>query len=102
VQQALLLLVICLTSAGAYLIGTRRWALPRDRVGRAIVGMFQVAGTAMAFFVLNVTIGLAVILLIRSRGIFVSVYLLNDTYLPILSVIQAVIFECWRGHRTAR
>jgi hypothetical protein len=102
-QTLLLLAVTGLTSAGACAIGVRRLGLPGDRLGQAILGMCRFAGTAIVFLALNVAIGLAGVLLARGiLGVFVSVYLLNDTFLPVLSVLQAVIFECWRSQRAAR
>lgn len=102
-QTLLLLAVAGLTSAGACAIGVRRLGLPGDRLGQAILGMCRLAGTAIVFLALNLAIGLAGVLLARRLlGVFVSVYLLNDAFLPIVSVLQAVIFECWRGQRAAR
>jgi hypothetical protein len=102
-QTLLLLAVTGLTSAGACVIGVRRLGLPGDRLGQAILGMCRFAGTAIVFLALNVAIGLAGVLLARGiLGVFVSVYLLNDAFLPVLSVLQAVIFECWRSQRAAR
>jgi|SRR5512144_2823246 hypothetical protein len=98
----LLLTVTGLTSVGACAIGMRRLGLPGDGLGQALLGMCRLAGTAIVFLSLNLLIGLAGVLLARGLGVFVSVYLLNDAFLPVLSVLQAVIFECWRAQRTAR
>jgi len=55
------------------------------------------------FLALNVALGLAIVFLARGvLRVFVSVYVLDDVYLPLLSAIQAVIFESWRGLRAAR
>ncbi len=101
-QTLLLLAVTGLTSAGACAIGVRRLGLPGGGLGPAIRAMCRLAGAAIVFLALNLAIGLAALLVARGLGVFVSVYLLNDAFLPVLSVLQAVIFECWRGQRPAR
>lgn len=101
-QTLLLLAVTGLTSAGACALGVRRLGLPGNGLGPAIRGMCRLAGTSIVFLALNLAIGLAALLVARGLGVFVSVYLLNDAFLPVLSVLQAVIFECWRGQRAAR
>jgi hypothetical protein len=102
-QTLLLLTVTGLTSVGACALGLRRLGLPGARLGQAVLGMCRLAGTAIVFLSLNLLIGLAGVLLARGvLGVFVSVYLLNDAFLPVLSVLQAVIFEGWRAQRPAR
>jgi hypothetical protein len=97
-----LLVVAALTSAGACAVGVR-WGLRRDRLGPAVLGLCQLAGVALVFLALNVALGLAIVFLARGvLRVFVSVYVLDDVYLPLLSAIQAVIFESWRGLRAAR
>jgi hypothetical protein len=57
------------------------------------------------FFVGNLVIGLVCVLAVRgATGTFVSVYLLNDLTLAVLSAAQGVCFECWRtsGRRDPR
>jgi hypothetical protein len=98
-----LLVVAALTSAGACAVGVRWLSLRPDQLRPAVLALCQVAGVAVAFLALNVALGLAIVLLARGVvGVFVSVYVLDDVYLPLLSVIQAVIFESWRGLRAAR
>jgi hypothetical protein len=98
-----LLLVVALTSLGAGLLGVRSLGLRPDRLGAAVRGLCQLAGAALVFLALNVAVGLTVVLVARGiLGVFLSVYLLDDVYLPLLSLIQAVIFESWRGPRAAR
>ena len=55
------------------------------------------AGLTVVFLVANVTLGVAVILGLRAvTGQFVSVYLINDASLAVLSIAQAVFFRWWR------
>ncbi|HEX6081189.1 MAG TPA: hypothetical protein VF197_16290 [Methylomirabilota bacterium] len=98
-----LLAVVALTSAGACAVGVRWLGLPADRIGAAVLGACQLAGVAIVFLALNLALGLAVVLLARGVfRVFVSVYVLDDVYVPLLSVIQAVVFESWRLRRAAR
>ena len=98
-----LLVVAALTSAAACAFGIRRLGLRRDQLGSAVGGLCQLAGVALVFLAANVALGLAVVLVARSIfRVFVSVYVMDDVYLPLLSVIQAVLFESWRGLRAAR
>ena len=98
-----LLVVAALTSAGVCAVGVRWLGLRRDRLGPAVLALCQLAGVALVFLALNVALGLAIVFLARGvLRVFVSVYVPDDVYLPLLSAIQAVIFESWRGLRAAR
>jgi hypothetical protein len=98
-----LLVVVALTSVGACVVGVRRLGLRPHRLRAAVASTCQLAGVAIVFLALNVALGLAAVFFARGvLRIFVSVYVLNDAYLPLLSVIQAVIFESWRGQRATR
>ena len=98
-----LLIVAGLTSAAACAIGVRWLGLRPDGLGPAVLGLCQLAGVALVFLAVNVALGLAAVLLARGVfRVFVSVYVMDDVYLPLLSLIQAVIFESWRGPRAAR
>ena len=98
-----LLVVVALTSVGACAVGVRRLGLRSDRLRTAVASTCQLAGVALVFLALNVALGLAIVFLARGvLRVFVSVYVLDYVYLPLLSAIQAVIFESWRGLRAAR
>jgi hypothetical protein len=98
-----LLIVVALTSVAACVVGVRSLGLRPVRLGAAVLGLCQLAGVALVFLVLNAAVGLTVVLVARGiLGVFLSVYLLDDVYLPLLSLIQAVIFESWRSLRAAR
>ncbi len=98
-----LLVVVALTSAGACAVAVRWLGLRADRLGPALLGTCQIAGVTVLFLALNVAVGLVIVFLARGVfRVFVSVYVLDDVYLPLLSVIQALIFESWRGLRAAR
>lgn len=97
IEQAFLIALTIGTSVGAYGVGVGRLRLSVERLGAALLRAFQIIGMSGVFFVANLTIGLAGLLIVRSvSGIFVSVYLLDDMTLGALSVLQGVVFECWR------
>ncbi len=52
----------------------------------------------MIFFLVNFAVGTALILGLRSlTGQFISVYIVNDATLAVLSLLQALVFYRWRA-----
>lgn len=92
-----------LTSVGAYWIGRRLLGLPAPSLRPALARALQLVGMSVVFFLANLVVGLAVVAVVRglTPG-FLSVYLLSDVGLPLLSVLQGLVFECWRGGGTSR
>ena len=87
------------TSVVAYLWGRWRAGLPPDGLGRAAARMLEGVGTGLIFLALNVGVGGAVVLTIRLAGGFASFYLLDDPTIPILSLLQGLVFQWWREGR---
>jgi hypothetical protein len=55
-------------------------------------------GLAVLFLLGNLAVGTAAILCLRAlTGDFVSIYVVGDITLPILSLVQALIFRHWRA-----
>ena len=96
-DHVFLLLLVGTTSAAALLIGTRGLRLPRARLAVGFRRALELLGASVLFFVVNLVVGLTVILAVRvfTRQ-FWSAYLLNDVGLMVLSVVQGIVFECWR------
>ena len=68
----------------------------------ALVDGFKPIGVAVAFFVINVTAVVVIVLVLRATGRFVSLHAATDPILIVLSVIQAAAFQFWRysnGHK---
>jgi hypothetical protein len=100
---ALVMLLLALaTSASACLIGMRRLGLRPADLGRAATQALECVGLAMAFLIANVAIGAGVILATRGlTGQFVSVYLVRDDTLVLVSGLQGLLFwTWWRGPRS--
>jgi hypothetical protein len=92
------ILVIGLTSAGAYLAGTRCCGLRASELPKAMRDALESLGLAVVFLLGNLAVGTIAILGLRAfTGYFVSIYVVSDVTLPILSLIQALIFQRWRG-----
>jgi len=91
------IIILGLTSAGAYLAGTRLGGLRRPELLRAIMDGLGTLGLAVAFLLGNLAVGTAAVLIFRAlTGHFISVYVVSDATLPILSLVQALIFHRWR------
>jgi len=92
----LLLVVAGVTSLGAGLVLRRSGAETR-KLAATLREVFELAGIATLFLVANVVLGLAIVLGVRGLSShFVSVYLLEDSTLVLLSLLQGAVFFCWR------
>ncbi len=92
-----LILIIVLTSAGAYLAATRGIGLRGAELPGAVMQALDCLGLAVLFLLGNLVSGLVLILGLRVlTGHFVSVYMLNDVALVILSLLQALVLHCWQ------
>ena len=104
-EQLFLLALVAVTSVAACAVGIAGLGLRPARLWEAGRFALQLVGMSTLFFVGNLAIGLVCVLAVRgATGTFVSVYLLNDVTLAVLSAVQGVCFECWRtsGSRDAR
>jgi hypothetical protein len=95
-EQIFILVLVGLTSAGAYIIGRRRFGLSLSGFRHAISGVLEGIGMTLAFFAINLGAGMIIILagrlLLRE---FVSLYLVNDLTLLVLSLFQGLAFQRW-------
>jgi hypothetical protein len=96
-EQLFLLALVAVTSVTACAVGIAGLGLRPAQLWEAGRFALQLVGMSTLFFVGNLAIGLVCMLAIRgATGTFVSVYLLNDPTLGVLSAAQGVCFECWR------
>ena len=92
------LALVALTSLGAWLLGTRRLGLGESGLRAAGRHMLEWIGLTLVFLAANLTVGVAGVLLARALSErFVSVYLVNDQILLVLSALQAFVFAWWRA-----
>jgi uncharacterized membrane protein len=93
-----LVLIVGLTSLGAYLAATRFFGLRRAELRGAVMETLECLGLVVIFFLANFAVGTALILGLRAlTGRFISVYIVNDATLAILSLLQALVFHRWRN-----
>ncbi len=101
-RQAFLLILIGLTSAGAYPLGTKGLDLPRNGL-RAAAGK-TLEGLGMALVFLGINLGAGVITILVIRGLtqeFLSLYLVDDLGVAALSLFQGLTFRWWREPRAS-
>lgn len=93
----LILALVGLTTAGAYLVGRRGFRLSEKQLWPAVGRMFEGIGMGLAFFAINLLAGGTLILAVRRvTERFVSIYHVEDLSLLVLSLLQGLIFQWWR------
>jgi hypothetical protein len=95
VEGYFVLLPLALTSAGAWLLGRRRGLSP-GALRPALYRVLECVGLTALFLVVNTLAGAGLTLLVRAvSGRFLSLYLVTDTVLVYVSIMQAVGFRFW-------
>jgi hypothetical protein len=96
-EQAFILIMVGLTSVGGYILGIKGLRLSRSGLWSALGKACECVGLTLVFFLLNLAVGIFAILAVRSvSGRFVSMYIVSDITLLIVSLLQALIFQAWR------
>ncbi|SRR5712691_9197122 len=95
-EQVFVFLLVGFTSLGAYQVGVRTLGLAPGPLAAALRRLCELAGVTLLFFITNLSIGLLGIFAVRGlTSTFLSVYLLDDLFLLLLSALQGIIFACW-------
>lgn len=90
-------LLVLVTSAVARHIGVRWLGLNYLTLARAGLATIETLGMGAVFFGANLAIGMTVIAVVHAlTGRFVSHYILSDVSLLTLSLVQGMVFACWR------
>jgi hypothetical protein len=93
------LLILAIVGASTVLVaavGRRRGLIAARRWRPAVLGALALLGASAAFFVLNLAIGVALALAVRTlTPFYLSVYFLNDLALLGLSLVQGLVFGLW-------
>jgi hypothetical protein len=101
--QIIVLGLVGVTSVAACLASVKWLGLSGHGLQAALARTLEMIGTAAVFFAVNLTLGVTAILAVRSlTNVFVSVYLIDDVSLLLLSALQGVIFATWRHTVEAR
>ena len=103
-MEHFLVVVVGLTSVGACLIGRSWLNLSWNNLRLALNVMLESVGVGLVFFAVNLVAGIVMILvgrlLLRE---FVSIYLVSDSTLLVLSLLQGLVFQWWlRGSLPTR
>jgi hypothetical protein len=95
------LYVLGLVVASSLVVGVvarRVFRLRATALRPALVRLLEWAGFTVGFYVLNLLLGvLAVVVLRKVRGGFVSLYLNTDDTIVLLSALQAAVLQWWRA-----
>lgn len=91
-----ILLLVGLTSVGAYWVGVKGLGRSGRGLRRAVGKVLECLGMMLVFLVGNLAAGMIAILATRvvTRK-FMSLYLIDDEVLVILSLLQGLAFQCW-------
>jgi hypothetical protein len=99
-SQAFLLAVVVVTSVAAYAVARLAGAASPGQWRAAVATMLEYLGLSVAFLVLNVVAAAGTVLVVRAAtGRFVSVYMVDDAFLVIVSVLQGLVFGSLRAPR---
>lgn len=97
-ESLVLLGLVAVTSIGAYALGVGRLGLRREALRAATGRALECLGLALAFSAANFVLGFGLILAARAvLRDFVSLYVVNDVTLVILSLVQALVFAWWQA-----
>ena len=92
--------LIGLTSLGAYLAGTRAFGLPRPALAAAVRATLEAVGMAAVFLVANLGLAVLAIGAVRAgTGHFISVYTVDDLGVAGASLLQGFLFRWWWSRR---
>src|SRR5262245_12452421 len=96
-QELLILALVAITSVAAYWMGRRRLGLAPAGLRPAVTRLLECLGLTVLFLLGNQALGIAAIVVARAvTGGFVSLYLVDDVSLAVLSLLQALLFAWWR------
>ncbi len=94
--ETFLLALVAITSVGAHALGRKKLGLSGRGLLAALGKVLEGLGATLGFLIINVAGAVLIILVLRSMGRFVSVYLVNDVVWVALSLLQGLTFQWWR------
>jgi hypothetical protein len=96
-----ILTLVALSSLVAYGTARRVLRLPASGLRRAVGEALESLGFVVLFYFGNLILGVTLALVARAAGYFMSLYLLYDPTLTLVSLLQALIFRHWREKEPA-
>ncbi len=96
-ETALVLVtIIALTSAAAYVTGTRVFGRSPGDLRSVLIALTETVGLVAAFLGLNLALGFVLVRAVWGlTGYFISVYVLEDSTLVLLSALQGFALRWW-------
>jgi hypothetical protein len=93
-----ILSLVTLSALAAYVVGRRAFGLRAAGLRPALRRALECVGAGLVFWLVNLTLGAALSLVLRGLGLaFVSIYVNTDATLAVLSLLEALVFEWWRA-----
>lgn len=95
-ETALIFVLVGLTSAAAYVAGTRALGRSSGWLRMDLYYLVEGVGFTAAFLVLNLVVGFVIVRTLPVlTGWGISVYTLEDSTLVVLSLLQGFAFRWW-------
>jgi len=95
-EDVLVLSIVAVTTLLAYAVGRKMFGRSARSLAQAWAQLMECVGAFCLFLSVNMVIGVAVILILRATTPrFISMYILDDVMLIILSAVQGLAFRLW-------
>ena len=88
---------LSLTTLAALVIGHSRSGLSAAELRRAAGRALDCIGLGLMFYAANLGVGLVVVFALRAATGFVTFYVLTDTTILIVSLLQGLVVQSWRA-----
>ena len=90
--------LVALTSGLVWVTGRRGFGLRSSAIRPALVRLLEWVGLSVVFYAVNLCAGFVAVLVLRKlTGSFVSMYVNTDLTLAFLAAFQAFVFQWWRA-----
>jgi len=95
-ERIFVIALVVLTSLLAYAASIRNPGMKARPLRFALEAVFECVGASSVFLAVNIILGVAIILVMRSlTNQFVSLYPIGDLLVVVLSVFQGFLFQLW-------
>ena len=94
-NEVFIYVLVVATSLVTYFAGRRLFGLEYPALRSAVVEISEYVGACAVFVAINLTLGMVLVFLIRSTLRFLSIYVLTNEMLVVLSAFQGFVFQLW-------
>jgi hypothetical protein len=88
-------ILVAVTSAAMVAFGVLRLGLRMDMLRKVLREVSECIGAFVVFFAINTILGIIAVFTFRGYVGFLSLYVVTDLMLVLLSAIQGFIFQLW-------